>query len=125
MMLNAAAEGPDTFMATLSGHEGSGGSLGISQAGISAAAGEVFAFHSFNIVWLGLVSIAVAVFLNWKNSKPGYWINMAIVGFADLGLIFFMVIPGVMSITDAWIGPLLFTLALVFSTIGRLEASKG
>ena len=81
----------------------------------------VFAFHSFNIMWIGLLTILIAVFLNWKNSPSGYWINIALTGFADLGLIFFMVIPDVMSISEAWIGPVLFVLSVLFSTIGRLQ----
>lgn len=84
---------------------------------------EVFAFHSFNIICLGVLSIFAAIFLNWKNSRTGYWLNLVIVGFADLGLILFMVTPGVMQISDAWIGPALFLVAVLFSTLGRFSSS--
>lgn len=120
-MLNAALAGPDTFLPMLTGNgnavlmetHASGGNFAL------LSATEVFAFHSFNIIWIGIVVCIVAVRMNWKNSGTGYWFNMALVGFADAGLILFMVAPGVMSISDAWIGPLLFTVALVFSTLGR------
>lgn len=110
VLLSTSMEGADTFVKALTGGE----LLGLK------AAKWVFAFHSYNIMWMGVLAILIAVLMNWKNSTAGYWINMAVVGFADLGLIIFMVLPGVMSISNAWIGPLLFLFAFVFSTIGRL-----
>lgn len=75
-------------------------------------------FHAFNLAWIGLVVTVVAITMNWKNSRTGYWLNLAVVAAADIGLILFMVIPGYMSIADSWPGPLLFIPAVVFATIG-------
>jgi hypothetical protein len=123
-MLNACSQGADAFVQMLSGNSSATLGAGALQAspGLKATT-EVFAFHSFNIICLGILSIFAAIFLNWKNSRAGYWLNLAIVGFADLGLILFMVAPGVMQISDAWIGPVLFVFALVFSTLGRFSPS--
>lgn len=125
-MLRAALSDPDTFLSMLTGNEtavlmqarASGGDIAL------LSTNEVFAFHSFNIIWIGTVACVIAVRMNWKNSRIGYWFNMALVGFADVGLILFMIVPGVMDISDAWIGPLLFVIALVFSTLGRTGASR-
>ena len=58
------------------------------------------------------------VFLNWKNSRLGYWLNLGVVGAADIGLFVFLIIPGYMALADGFSGPLLWLLAFVFSTIG-------
>jgi hypothetical protein len=81
-------------------------------------ANSVFAFHAFNLTWLGLTVLCVAVLLNWRNAPAGYWLNLALVGFTDLGLVLFIVMSGVTPWTDAWIGPALFAPAWLFSTMG-------
>lgn len=80
----------------------------------------VLAFFAFNWVWIGLLVAVVAVRLNWKNGRVGYWLNLAVAGAADLGLILFLVAPGLMALSDGWPGPLLWLLAAVFSTMGLL-----
>jgi hypothetical protein len=50
-------------------------------------ASSVFAFHAFNLMWLGLLAGLIAVRLNWYNVLAGYWLNVALVGFTDLGLL--------------------------------------
>lgn len=87
-------------------------------------AGSVFAFHAFNLAWIGLLAAFVALRLNWYNSPAGYWLNLALVGFTDLGLVVFIVGPGVMPWADAWIGPALFVPAWLFSTLG-MRATAG
>jgi len=121
-MLSVSSEGPTPFLQMLTENS----SIVVPEpenSFVTLATKEVFAFHSFNIVWMGLLATVIAVRMNWKNSVTGYWMNMAIVGFADLGLIIFMVVPGVIHITDAWIGPLLFIVAIIFSTIARFARS--
>lgn len=78
-------------------------------------------FHAFNLAWLGILTLLVGVFLNWKNSRLGYWLNLGVVGAADIGLFIFLIIPGYMALADGFPGPLLWVLALVFSTIGLLQ----
>lgn len=122
-MLSASSDGLEAFLQMLTGNRVAvdmleGGSFG------TFAANQVFAFHSFNIIWMGLVAAVVAVRLNWNNSAAGYWINMAVVGCADVGLILYMVRPGVMDVADAWIGPALFLVGILFSSIGRFSHSS-
>jgi hypothetical protein len=126
-MLSASFTGPESFLEMLTGTEHTVSVDAPESIGSfdTFSANEVFAFHSFNIVWLGFVAAVVAVRLNWKNSAAGYWTNMAVIGWADVGLILFMVRPGVMDLSDAWIGPLLFLVGVVFSTIGRYSRSAG
>jgi hypothetical protein len=83
--------------------------------------GAVLAFFAFNWVWIGLLVLVVAITLNWRNSRIGYWLNLAVAGAADLGLIIFLLLPGYMAVSDGWPGPLLWLLAAVFSTIALLS----
>lgn len=92
--------------------------LPVVSGGVTAA---VLAFFAFNWVWIGLVVLAVGIWLNWHNSRLGYWLNLMVAGAADLGLLIFLLLPGYMAVTDGWPGPLLWLLAVVFSTIGLLS----
>lgn len=84
----------------------------------------VFAFHGYNLVWLGFVSLLIGVLLNWKNSVAGYWINLAVVSFADIGLIVFMILPGYMRPVDGAAGPVLWLLAGAFGGMGVRRGSR-
>lgn len=81
----------------------------------------LYAFHSWNLLWMGALSLVVAIKLNWRNSRVGYWVNLVIVSAADLGLIATLIVPGYMAVTDGLAGPLLWIGALLFSTIGLLR----
>jgi hypothetical protein len=115
------ALGGATFIYVTS-QQGSAAALGM----MASALGEVSAgtgtdvealllYHFFNIAWLGLVAIAISLTLNWKNSVTGFWINVAIVAFADLGLLVFMLLPGLMQWKDGAIGLVLGVAAIALS----------
>lgn len=79
------------------------------------------AFHGYNLLWFGLFAIGVAVAFNWRNSRAGYWANLVVVGADDLGLLLFLILPGHLSFAEAGLGPILFVLAAVFTTVGRVR----
>ena len=83
----------------------------------------VAGYHFFNIMWIGLVVSVVAATMNWKNSRVGAWINLALVGFADAGLVMFMLVPGYISWGEGMIGIGLFIPAAVLTVIGTRNAS--
>jgi len=72
--------------------------------------------HSWNLIWFGLFALIVGVAMNWKNSRAGYWMNLVVVGAAELGFIVTIIVPG--YFTSAILGPILWILAVIFSTIG-------
>lgn len=78
----------------------------------------IIAFHSFNMVWIGLLVGVIAVRLNWRNSRGGYWLNLGLTGFLDIGLFVFLLVPGYMAWGDGWLGPVLFAGGASFSTLG-------
>lgn len=49
---------------------------------------------AFFILGVGIASLLVAIFLNWKNSLVGYWANLIITTYTDIGLIVFILVPG-------------------------------
>ncbi len=91
-------------------------------SGLAAAIG---AQHAWNLLWVGALSVFIAVKYNWKNDKFGYWLNLAVVTATDIGFIAAMVIPGYISLSNGLIGPGLWILAVVFSTIGFSRGHGG
>jgi hypothetical protein len=86
---------------------------------VPPAATAFMGMGAYNILWIGLLVTVVALALNWRNAPLGYWLNLALVGATDLGLLVALLLPGHMAWSDGLIGLTLFVLALGFSTWGR------
>jgi len=84
--------------------------------------GRVFQ-GAFNLLFFALFGIAIAVMLNWKNSRPGYWLNLVVVSAADIGFIVYVLMPGYVPLVPGGLGPLLWILAVIFSTLGIRQAN--
>lgn len=80
--------------------------------------------HSWNLVIAGLFAVGIAVTMNWRNSRRGYWLNLYVVSAFDLAYIFAVVLPGYTSFMAGWSGPALWVLAVVFSTIGLFRGAE-
>lgn len=72
---------------------------------------------AWNLLFFALFGMAVAIKYNWYNSKLGYWLNFVVVSVGDIGFIIFLLIPGHLPLVPAALGPLLWLLALAFSTV--------
>ncbi len=79
---------------------------------------------AWNLLFFALFGIVVAVTLNWKNSRLGYWLNLVVVSAGDIGFIITILAPGYIPLLPGGIGPLLWIVALIFSTLGILAASR-
>jgi hypothetical protein len=79
---------------------------------------------AWNLLFFALFGIAVGVILNWKNSRLGYWLNLIVVSAGDIGYIGFVLIPGHVPFMPGALGPILWILAVIFSTIGLMSAAK-
>ena len=77
---------------------------------------------AWSLLFFALFSIVVAVMLNWKNSRLGYWLNLIVISVADIGFIVAILIPGYAPMVPGALGPLLWLLALIFSTLGILKS---
>ena len=80
---------------------------------------------AWNLLFFSIIAISVAATLNWRNSVWGYWINLATVGIADTGFIFFVLVPGYTPDWPSILGPVFWVLATIFSTIALLTRTKG
>ena len=83
--------------------------------------GRVFQ-DSWNLLFFGVTAIAVALALNMRNSAWGYWINLGVTTLADMGLIFFILVPGYMPLWPGLAGPVLWVLGVTFTTLARIHA---
>ena len=76
---------------------------------------------AWNLLFLALVAIPVALLFNWRNSRLGYWINLIIVSATDIGFILFVLVPGHLSWWPGVLGPVFWVLGVTLSTIGLLR----
>lgn len=76
----------------------------------------------WHLVIFALLTMALGISLNWRNDKAGYWINLVVVAAVDLGFILLLVVPGYIAASvGSLAGPIVYVVAAVFSTIGRLS----
>jgi hypothetical protein len=80
--------------------------------------------HAWNTGLFGAFGLTVAILLNWKNSRTGYWLNLLVLGVTDLGYVLFVVLPGYVSPVEGWSGPVLWLLGAVFTTLGVRTADR-
>src|SRR3546814_19016325 len=68
--------------------------------------------------------MAIAVLLNGRNDRCGYWLNAVLLAVADIPFIIFVLIPGLTPPWPGLAGPLLWAVAFGLTTIGRLGVAK-
>ncbi|MGF1476290.1 MAG: hypothetical protein ACFB6S_12070 [Geminicoccaceae bacterium] len=73
---------------------------------------------AFHILFFVAVSIIIGAWLNWRNSRTGYWINLVTVGWTEIGLFYLFMLPGLFPwLPTGWIGPALWLVAVVTTTV--------
>ena len=90
-----------------------------------AVAGAALAYLAYGFAWIGLLVAIIGATLNWRNDGVGLFINAALVGFTDLGLVVFFLAPGYVGWDQGAVGLSLFAAALVFSAAGKLRKGRG
>lgn len=74
---------------------------------------------AFHILWFAVATIIIAVLFNWHNSRLGYWANLIMIGWTEVGLLLFFILPGFFPwLPTGFVGPLLWISAVLFSTLG-------
>ena len=73
---------------------------------------------AWNLLFFAVFGIVIAVLYNWKNSQIGYWLNLVVVSATDVGFLITILLPGYVPVCPGAIGPILWLLALVFTTMG-------
>jgi hypothetical protein len=77
---------------------------------------------AFYLLFFAVAGIAIALTLNWRNDRRGYWINGILIAAADIPFVLFVLLPGLMPWWPGLAGPLLWAAALVFTSLGRFGA---
>ena len=73
---------------------------------------------AFNLLAFSVAGAGTSIVLNWRNDTWGYWINAGIISVADLGFVFFVLIPGHMPLWPGVIGPVFWLVGLILTTRG-------
>jgi hypothetical protein len=79
---------------------------------------------AWNLLAFSVAAAGTAVVLNWRNSAWGYWINAGVVGVADMGFILFILLPGYMPVWPGVVGPVLWLVGLMFTTLGFIGRGR-
>jgi hypothetical protein len=74
------------------------------------------------MLMVSVLAIWVAATRNWKNDRTGYLINLVAVSAVDIFFIILIVMPGYLPVKIAAGGPVLWVLALIFSTLAIKQA---
>jgi hypothetical protein len=68
---------------------------------------------------ISLFVIGVALRLNWRNDRRGYWLNLCVAGWADGIWILVVVLPGYVGLARGLIPPAIFVAGVVCTTLAR------
>ena len=79
---------------------------------------------AFYLTAFAATAIVLALTLNWRNDRLGFWVNGIIVGIADIPFILFVVILGYASWWPGLLGPGLWIAAFSVTALARTRATK-
>jgi hypothetical protein len=74
---------------------------------------------SWNLAFLAVAVIVIALVYNWFNNPLGYWLNLVLTSVTDIGFILFVVARRYLPLRLGLVGPVLWILAVIFSTLGQ------
>lgn len=76
---------------------------------------------AWNLAFFATVATVVAIWLNWRNSKMGYWINLLTVSVTDIGFVLFVLLPGHLPWIPGVVGPVFWILGAILTTWAYLS----
>jgi hypothetical protein len=79
---------------------------------------------AFYLTAFAATAIVLALTLNWRNDRFGFWINGVTVGIADIPFILFVLIPGYAPWWPGLLGPALWIAAFLVTGLARIDATK-
>ena len=94
---------------------------GIGDPGVAARIAQ----GGWNLGVIAIFAILVGAKLNWNNDRLGYWLNLGVVSAADVGFIVLVLLPGYIPLAMGLPGPILWLLAVAFSTLGLKQETGG
>ncbi len=79
---------------------------------------------AWNLLFFAIFGIVVGLVCNWRNSRLGYWLNLVMVSVGDIGFLLTIVLPGYLPLFLGLVGPIVWLVALAFSTKGILNTAR-
>ena len=74
---------------------------------------------AFYLLFFAISGVVIAVTLNWRNDRLGFWMNGILILVADIPFVLFVLVPGLMPWWPGLLGPLLWIAALLLTSVGR------
>jgi hypothetical protein len=78
---------------------------------------------AFYLAAFAAAAIIFAITLNWRNNQFGFWVNVVMVGIADIPFILFVLVPGYVPWWPGLLGPLLWIAAFFFTALARVGST--
>ncbi|MEZ6021932.1 MAG: hypothetical protein R3C16_00570 [Hyphomonadaceae bacterium] len=76
--------------------------------------------NAWNLAIFAAIALVVAITMNWRNSRAGYWFNLAVVSGADIGFVLLVMLPGYVPFFPSILGPVFWLAGAFFTTLGRV-----
>ena len=80
--------------------------------------------NALNLACFAMIVIVIAVVYNSENSLLGYWLNLVLASVTDIGFIIYVLVPGYLPLRPGILGPALWILAIIFSTVGIISITS-
>jgi hypothetical protein len=75
--------------------------------------------NAFYLLFFAISAIVIALTLNWRNDRLGYWMNGILIAVADIPFVLFVLLPGLVPWWPGLAGPLLWMAAFAFTSVAR------
>ncbi|MDX8381272.1 MAG: hypothetical protein R8M14_04095 [Ghiorsea sp.] len=72
---------------------------------------------AWNLLFVAIAVVIIAILLNWKNSRLGFWLNLGLASITDMGFIIHVLLPEYVPLVPSGAGPVLWILAIIFTAI--------
>ena len=79
---------------------------------------------AWNLLFFAFFAMVMAIKYHWHNHITGYWLSLFVVSMGDIGFIVTVLIPGYLPLIPSALGPILWLLALGFSTMAIVKAKR-
>ena len=70
---------------------------------------------AWSLAFFAISVSVIAVLLNWRNSRLGFWLNLGLASVTDIGFIIHALAPGYIPIIPGIAGPVLWVFAAIFT----------
>jgi hypothetical protein len=93
--------------------------LGAAQSGI--AQGRLFQLAAY-MLCIALFAIAISAAGNWRNEVRSQWLNLIVIGWADLVWVLIVVLPGYVPLLRGLLPPAIHARGALLTTAARRRA---